>query len=266
MQKQICAVSNCICPYHCTVSMNIPSSQIVLFLLTGLFSASCHKSGDQNAVPEADGIEVVVKKRDDGTISSVNQVDDQNKVHGARVTYYADGKTVYSRTTFTHGIKNGPFIRYYRNGQAFEHTSYAEGEKDGLTRKYYMSGQLMAEFVYDHGIVQPGLKEYTREGTLVTTYPEIIFNEENHLATHNRIDLIMSCSKKGIGVKYYLLESSEKLSDRIYLISERGSASMEFYVKPGETIDKIIRVAAEIPTELGNVYVRTLSYHLNASH
>jgi hypothetical protein len=124
----------------------------------------------------------------------------------------------------------------------------------------------MAEFEYDHGIIQPGLKEYTREGTLVTTYPEILFQEENHLTTHNRIDLIMSCSKRGTGVKYYLFESPEELSDRIYLISEGGSASMEFYVKPGETMDKIIRVAAEIPTELGNIYVRKLTYHLQASH
>ena len=246
--------------------MNIPSSQIVIFLLTGLISASCHQSGDQNLAPEADGIEVIVKRRDDGTISSVNQVDNQNRVHGTRVTYYADGKTVYSRTTFTHGIKNGPFIRYYRNGQIFEYSGFEDGNKHGPTRIYYMNGGLTAEFEYDRGIVLPGLKEYTREGTLITSYPEITFTEEDHLATHNRIDLIITCTKKGTGVKYYLLGSAEDFHDRIYLISERGSASMEFFVKPGESLDRAIRIIAEIPTELGNVFVRELSYHLNISN
>ena len=80
----------------------------------------------------------------------------------------------------------------------------------------------------------PGLKEYSREGTIVTSYPDIIFKEEDHLATHNRMDLIISCSEKGIGVRYYLLPSKEDMHDRIYLISERGSASMQFYIKPGE--------------------------------
>jgi hypothetical protein len=212
------------------------------------------------------GTEVVVKKRDNGTISSINQVDELNRVHGTRVTYYSDGKTVYSRTTFNHGIKNGPAIRYYRNGQVFEHSNYLDGKHHGPARKYYMNGALTASYAYDHGMVLPGLKEYLRDGTLIISYPEIRFREEDQLDTHNRIDLIISCTQKSIGVKYYLLESTESINDRIYLISENGSASLQYYVKPGESIDREIRIAAEIPTELGNVYVRLLSYHLMASN
>ena len=54
--------------------------------------------------------------------------------------------------------------------------------------------------------------------------------------------------------------------DRVYLISERGSALLEYYLEPGESIDKNLYIMAEIPTALGNVFVREISYHLKISH
>jgi len=251
-----------------TINMTLRfAALLTLMVCSGMMSCTRpgKGEGDDNR-KQASGADIVVRKRDDGTISSVNEVDDLNRVHGIRVTYYADGKTVYSKTTCVHGIKNGPFIRYYRNGQVFEHSNNLDGKKHGPVRKYYMNGQLAAEFEVNHGIVLPGLKEYTRDGSRVESYPEIRFKEENHLDTHQRIDLIMYCAHQGRGVKYYLLESSEKPDDRIYLISENGSASLQYYVKQGESIDLDIGIIAEIPTELGNVYVRHLSYHLTAKN
>ena len=57
-------------------------------------------------------------------------MDEQGIVHGLRVTWYSDGKIVYSKLTLNHGIKNGPYIRYYKNGQIFEHTQYREGKEN----------------------------------------------------------------------------------------------------------------------------------------
>jgi hypothetical protein len=53
---------------------------------------------------------------------------------------------------------------------------------------------------------------------------------------------------------------------RVYLISEKGSAMLQFYVKPGETINENIEITAEIPTELGNILVKNLSYKLIVSN
>ena len=47
---------------------------------------------------------------------------------------------------------------------------------------------------------------------------------------------------------------------------EEGAASMQFYVNPGETLSKKIEILAEIPTELGNIMVEKLKYHLYASN
>jgi antitoxin component YwqK of YwqJK toxin-antitoxin module len=145
-----------------------------LMLLSVIFS--CSQSPDEKEdVAGENKPETVVKRRDDGTISSVNQVNAYNRVYGIRATYYKDGKTLYSKHTFSHGVKQGPATWYYTNGQVFKQTNFEEGKRHGLTRIYYKDGKLSGEFESEHGIVLPGLKEYNKDGTLVTSYPDVKF-------------------------------------------------------------------------------------------
>lgn len=215
--------------------------------------------------PEA-GLEsdpqVLFKRRKDGTLSSINQVDEQGIVHGTRVTFYSDGKTVYSKLTFDHGIKQGTSIRYYENGQVFELASFENGKKHGPQSKYYKSGELMATFSYDHGHPLPDLKEYLRDGTRISTYPEIAFREIDYLTTKNRIDLEISCTWEKGNMKFYILQKENGSQDRVYLITEDGSTTMQFYIQPGESLDRNLEFIAEIPTDLGNILVLEPSYHL----
>jgi antitoxin component YwqK of YwqJK toxin-antitoxin module len=129
-----------------------------------------------------------------------------------------------------------------------------------------MNGDLTAEFSYENGVVQTGLKEYLRNGSLVTDYPEIRFREVDRLKDRNRIDLEIYCERKGINVKYYRMENISGLESRTYLISENGQTSLQFYIHQGERLNEIIRITAEIPTELGNIMVKQLTYHLSASN
>jgi antitoxin component YwqK of YwqJK toxin-antitoxin module len=210
--------------------------------------------------------EVVKMRRDDGTVSSVNQVDELGKVHGVRVTFYGDGKTIYSKHSFVHGRKQGPAMWYYKGGQLFKHTHFEDGKRQGLTRIYYKNGNLLAEFESEKGNVLPGLKEYKEDGSLVSNYPEIHFEEENYLASRNRVDLVVNCSKRRSGVKFFVLQRDNGKLSRVYLITENDRATMQFYVNPGESLDKRIEILAEIPTELGNVLARTYTYHLQISN
>lgn len=191
-----------------------------MIIMAYFMCLSCNRdTGSEPAHSGDTEKEVIIKRRNDGTLSSVNQVVENGVVHGLRVTYYSDGKTVHSKLTFNYGIRNGPSIRYYRNGQIFEHTTYRDGKKHGLTRKYYKNGNVMAEFYHEEGNALPGLKK-----------------RENGQES------------------------------RIYLISENGSAMTQYYVKPGNTIHEKIEIIAEIPTELGNIMVRDLSYDLVVSN
>lgn len=247
--------------------MNRGYLHIALASLILMVNFSCNHSSHQDTGSKGKNEpRVITKRRDDGTVSSVNQVDEEGLVNGVRVTYYADGKSIHSKLTFNHGIKEGPSIRYYKNGQIFEHTGFKNGEKDGPTRKYYKDGKLLSECTYQDGVVQTGLKEYNEDGTLITSYPEITFREIDHLASFGRYELEVSCAEKNRGIKYFLLDQTNGQSDRVYLISEKSTALLQFYVRPGETLDKNVAIIAEIPTELGNVMARKLTYHLQVSN
>jgi hypothetical protein len=210
--------------------------------------------------------ENIVKRRSDGTVSSVNQVNENNRVHGIRATYYEDGKTLYSKQTFDKGKKQGPGTWYYMNGKIFKQTNFEDGKRDGLTRIYYKDGSLSAEFEAEAGNILPGLKEYKEDGSLVTSYPEIEFKEINLLASKNRLDLEMSCTKKRSGVKFFILDEKEGETSRVYLITKDDKALLQYYLKPGETLEKRVDILAEIPTELGNTLARKYSYQLTISN
>jgi len=233
-------------------------------ILAGLF-ASCSRSADQGEDASKDP-EIVIKYRDDGTRSSASQVNEFNQVHGTRVTYFRDGLTVREKLSFKHGLKHGPSVSYYKNGQVFEYSSYVDGERHGPHRKYYKNGELLAEYDYDQGHALPGLKEYEPDGTLIGDYPQVGFREIDKLATRNRIDLEISCSRKRGKMKFFVLKEKNGEMDRVYLITENGSTIMQYYVQPGETLDMKLDILAELPTDLGNILVLELSYRLRATN
>ena len=187
-------------------------------------------------------------------------------MHGIRATYYKDGKTLYSKQTFSHGRKQGPATWYYTNGQVFKQTNFEEGKRQGHTRIYYKDGKLSAEFESEHGMVLPGLKEYNKDGTPVTSYPDVQFREIDLLASKNRVDLEIYCTKKRSGVKFYILNTKIITTDRVYLITANDSALLQFYLKPGEVLNREVNILAEIPTELGNVLAKKYSYQLKVSN
>jgi len=238
---------------------------VLIGILPGIISCTHTREAADKSGNES-GTRVVRKKREDGTLSSVNQVDEMGRVHGFRVTYFEDGKTVHSKYAFSHGQRQGPSIRNYRNGQVFEHSNYQLGKKHGLSRKYRKDGSLLSECNFENDHVLPGLKEYDKDGRPVTSYPEVRFREYDHLASRNRVDLEMSCQSKVNGVRYYRLQKEQGKTSRVYLVSENNAASLQFYVKPGEILVEELSILAEIPTEFGNIYARELSYRLQLNN
>ena len=140
----------------------------VLFLLSVSLAGCGSAKGDPGKEKKKDDSNVVIRRRDDGTISSVNPLDEEGFVNGVMVNYYEDGKTVHSKVTFVHGSKQGPALWYYKNGQVYEHTAYVSGQKEGLTRKYYENGVLMEETTYSQGQEMSGKKRYDRRGEPIT--------------------------------------------------------------------------------------------------
>ncbi|MEN8202718.1 MAG: hypothetical protein ABFS28_09000 [Bacteroidota bacterium] len=141
----------------------------LLILTLALWTLSCNS--DRKAEEEAGEEQqsnMVKKRRDDGTLSSINPVDAEGYIHGVKVNFYEDGVTVHSKVTYEHGRKHGPAIWFFKNGKIYEHTTYNQNRKDGLTRRYYETGELKEEAEFNAGEELPGKKKYTKEGELIT--------------------------------------------------------------------------------------------------
>lgn len=238
----------------------------VLLLASLLLCLSCsNKDQATEQISDEPEAEMIVKRRDDGTISSVNQVDEYGLVHGIRLTYYADGKNTYSKTGFEHGVKEGPANRYYRNGQLYKQITYKDGKKEGPARKFYQNGNLLAEYQFENGFVMPGLKEYEMDGSLISSYPEIEFRLVDHRIINRVIDLEISCSEKGVGVKYFFPDPGNESLSRIYLISKHGSTVRKLMADAEDAINRDFNIIAEIPTRLGNTLVRNIHYQIKVN-
>lgn len=140
----------------------------VMVLLLGIGSTSCSSGKTGEVQEEADQPKMVKKRRDDGTLSSINPVDENGYIHGVKVNFYEDGVTVHSKVTYEHGRKDGPAIWFFKSGKIYEYTNYVQNRREGLTRKYYETGELLEETTYENGEELPGKKRFTKEGELIT--------------------------------------------------------------------------------------------------
>jgi antitoxin component YwqK of YwqJK toxin-antitoxin module len=139
--------------------------QVLIIILLTVCLSGCGSGNKEDKKNSKEDSSIVIKRRDDGTLSSVNPVDEDDYVHGVKTRYYEDGKTIHSRISYDHGRKQGPALWYYKSGQVHEHTDYHFGRKQGLTKKYYDTGELMEELIYEEGEVL-STKKYKRNGEL----------------------------------------------------------------------------------------------------
>ena len=237
-------------------------------LLIVLTASACSESEKKNEKSSSGDEPKIVKKfRDDGSVSSLNPVDEEGFVNGVKVNLYEDGRTVHSKISFEHGVKSGAAIWYYRNGKVFEHTGFKEGRRDGLTRKYYKNGQVLSECTFRAGDPMPGLVEYNEDGSKVSNHPTVRFKKTDKLAFENIVYLEISSSVKSSKVKYfYKIELEDHSAYRSYIESKAGKATLEFYVAPGTILMRKIEIFAELPTKLGNTLVKEFSYQLAAKN
>lgn len=142
---------------------------LLLILGLALLITSCKQGKDQpEQAAEEKTPHMVKKRREDGTLSSMNPVDTAGYVHGVKVNFYEDGLTVHSKITYEHGRKHGPAIWFFKSGKIYEHTNFYQNRKNGVTKRYYETGELYEEITFDTGEELPGKKTYDKEGNLIS--------------------------------------------------------------------------------------------------
>ena len=142
----------------------------ILIIFLSALMVSCNPGkGENEQIEDENAPQMVKKRREDGTLSSMNPVDEDGYVHGVKVNFYEDGVTIHSKITYEHGRKHGPAIWFFKSGKIYEHTTFYQNRRNGLTKRYYETGELYEEIQYEAGEELPGKKRYNKAGELISS-------------------------------------------------------------------------------------------------
>jgi antitoxin component YwqK of YwqJK toxin-antitoxin module len=86
-------------------------------------------------------------------------------IYGEVVELDAEGRTV-AVTTFTDGVKDGPWRTYYPNSRLKAECSYRMGLPDGLSRTWHPNGAPASEATFEYGDVVAE-RAWSEDGTEV---------------------------------------------------------------------------------------------------
>lgn len=200
--------------------------------------------------------------RKDGTLLAEVTYQDSIR-HGVAKNFYKNGN-VKLEITYQRGIKHGESITYYENGDVYLITPYVDDIKQGIQKKYYPGNILMAEIPFENDEQVPGLKEYSREGKLLTKEPRVVFQLIDKTARENKFDLLMRLSDNSSHARfglYYVIDGN--FAGHNYIPTEKGIATYSFDLGPGESLVQTVQVRAERRTRLGNTEIFIGRYHLD---
>jgi hypothetical protein len=198
-------------------------------------------------------------------LSEVNY--NNNLKDGIATNYYAATGKINSTLVYKHGVKEGDETWYYESGKPYRVSPYINGVIDGVQKLYYENGKSRSEVPYKNGFPGTGLKEYKKDGSLITDYPKIEIRKEDHLKDANKIVLVISLSNNTENVKFYegsLLEGKYLNKEILELATQKGSTQIDFNIAPGVRLNQRVAVTATYKTPMGNPCVITRSYQLQA--
>jgi hypothetical protein len=242
--------------------MKILNFSIAAALTLFLFIACNNQSGQitgngQNAIDSTTNGEKKVFYPD-GKLQYLAEYKN-GKANGRVREYTPDGK-LYMDALFADGHRNGKCTHYYKNGNPFEISNFVNGEKDGIESKFYDNGKLLATIIYKKNKVQPGLREYKKDGTEVDNENTLIITEVDHSAREGKYFFQVSLSKPKNNVDFYASPQSDPETRQKLQLSGK-SGILEIPVKSRNFVMKNLIFEAEYKTNLGNTMRLQKLYH-----
>ncbi len=168
-----------------------------------------------------------------------------------RVREYAPDGKLYMDATFKDDHRNGKCTHYNKNGQPFSVAYFINGAKDSIETKYNQQGQVLAIVPYKNDMVQPGLKEFNKDGTELIDKTTLQVKIINQLARGGKYYLKVSLSEPQKDVKFYAAPQS--YPDSRELLKMSGSDGiLEVPVSASGFVAKDIFLDAEYKTSMRN--------------
>ena len=210
-------------------------------------SADSLKAGEKAVYSENGKLHYIIESKD-------------GKTNGRVREYTPDGK-LYMDAIYKDDHRNGKCTFYFKNGKPFSVCYFINGEKDSIDTKYNEQGQVLALVPYKKDKVQPGIKEFAKDGTLIPVNNSLVITVVDHSALEGKYYLKISLSTPRKDVKYYASPQSNPESRELLKIS--GDAGiLEVPVSSTSYIMKKLILEAQYKTSMGNTMRLQRLYNL----
>jgi hypothetical protein len=195
-------------------------SVIVIFFF--LFQCGCNARGpvknDEKNVTDtisvADTGYTGIKQYMSGQ-NLIKEVTFQNGVReGLMKSFYQSGR-LYQTFWYVNGLREDTARWFYEEGQVFRATPYKNDTVDGIQKQYYSNGRTKAKIGYKKGFRTTYLEEFTKDGKLVTGYPELVISIDAQYKTKGIYRISLELSNKSSYVKYYRGDLSNGVFDSL---------------------------------------------------
>ncbi|MBK7172367.1 MAG: hypothetical protein IPH84_03840 [Bacteroidales bacterium] len=196
---------------------------------------------------------------EDGKLQSIVEVKN-GKANGRVRKYYADGK-LRMDAIYKDGKKNGKCLYFYGNGIAFSQSNYVEGYKEGIEKRFYEDGKVMAHVLYKKNEVQPGLKEYRKNGTPIEYNISILISEVNHLTIDGTYKLVASLNDDKYTPNFFVTIFGEPGSRQQLEVSGKKGIYHVPVVR-GSFFMKKLMFEVRFKTALGNEFITKKQHNL----
>jgi hypothetical protein len=233
---------------------------IVLGLFLAIFHACDISNGEAEKTDPYNGLRKTY--RQDGTLLAEVYYKDSIRDGLAR-NYYKNGK-IQLEMTYVNGVRQGIATSFYENGELYMTTPYVDGQINGIQKKFYKGNILMAEIPFKNSEQEEGMREFSKEGKVLSREAKIIFTLVDNTAFENNFQLIMKLSDNSPHAKFnrYYPAKDGNEAYAYPLTTENGKAVETFFLLPGTSKMEKIHIIAERQTRLGNKQIFKSSYNL----
>ncbi|HLN21429.1 MAG TPA: hypothetical protein VK213_10095 [Bacteroidales bacterium] len=184
----------------------------------------------------------------------VSEVTFKNGVRqGLTKTFYRSGKL---QRTFWYesGLRQDSSCWFYEEGQLFRTTPFINDTINGIQKQFYRTGELKAELGYSGGLRTLYFKEYSRDGKLISNYPELLIKTEDKYNINGTYNITLSLSDLNNDVKFYRGDIVNGVYDttKVEKIRKSGNTGLLGLRKKPAVNNDSVGIIAEILTNFGN--------------
>ncbi len=233
------------------------SMKLLRFLCFSLFIAclatACNSSSDKNTATQtaADSLKPGEKSEfyKNGKLHYI--VEYKNGKANGRVKEYTSTGYKYMDATYKDGLRNGICTLFLTNGKPYSIVNYVNEAKEGVETIYNPDGKQEAVLTYKNNKVQPGLKEFMKDGTPVEDNTRLMVTEVDQTKRGGKYFIRLSLTPPHSDAIFYAAPQSDPDS-REKLQSEGNWAILVVPLAEKGFILKKLVLDAEYKTALGN--------------